>query len=98
MTMLIRASLLALAMGAGLTDLNGHPVMDLAPAGARALSSSSLPRIALFPTDTYPTFSVWQSSSDRWAYGYGLCIPIQEMMRRLFVPTISSLQLRLTPP
>jgi thiol-disulfide isomerase/thioredoxin len=40
MTMLIRASLLALAMGAGLTgatDLNGHPVMDLAPAGARAV-------------------------------------------------------------
>ncbi len=38
--MLIRASLLALAMGAGLTgatDLNGHPVMDLAPAGARAV-------------------------------------------------------------
>src|ERR1700691_394104 len=40
MTMLIRASLLALAMGAGLTgatDLNGHPVTDLAPAGARAV-------------------------------------------------------------
>ena len=40
MTMLIRASLLALAMGAGLTgatDLNGHPVIDLAPAGARAV-------------------------------------------------------------
>jgi AhpC/TSA family len=42
MTMLIRASLLVLAMGAGLTgpfaiDLNGHPVTDLAPAGARAV-------------------------------------------------------------
>ncbi len=42
MTMLIRASLLALAMSAGLaaplaTDLNGHPITDLAPAGARAV-------------------------------------------------------------
>jgi len=42
MTLLIRASLLALAMGAGLTgplaiDVNGHPVTDLAPPGARAV-------------------------------------------------------------
>jgi len=42
MTVLIRASLLALAMNAGLTgtlavDLNGHPVDKLAPAGARAV-------------------------------------------------------------
>jgi hypothetical protein len=40
MTMLIRASLLALAMGAGLTgaiDLNGRPLAELAPAGARAV-------------------------------------------------------------
>ncbi len=42
MTVLIRASLLALAMSAGLTgtlavDLNGHPVEQLAPAGARAV-------------------------------------------------------------
>ena len=42
MTTLIRASLLALAMGAALTgplavDLNGRPITDLAPAGARAV-------------------------------------------------------------
>jgi hypothetical protein len=42
MTMLIRTSLLALAMGAALTeplavDLNGRPIADLAPAGARAV-------------------------------------------------------------
>jgi hypothetical protein len=42
MTMLIRVSLLALAMGAGLTgplaiDVNGHPVTDLAPPGTRAV-------------------------------------------------------------
>lgn len=41
MTMLFRGSLLALAMGAGLTgplanDLDGHPITVLAPAGARA--------------------------------------------------------------
>src|ERR1700677_3797335 len=40
--MLIRASLLALAVGASLTgplaiDVNGHPVTDLAPPGARAV-------------------------------------------------------------
>jgi hypothetical protein len=38
----IRASLLALSIGAGLTgpvgvDLDGHPVIELAPAGARAV-------------------------------------------------------------
>jgi thiol-disulfide isomerase/thioredoxin len=42
MTVLIRASLLALAMSASLTgtlavDLNGHPVEQLAPPGARAV-------------------------------------------------------------
>jgi hypothetical protein len=42
MTMLIRASLLALAMATGLTgplaiDVEGHPVTDLAPPGARAV-------------------------------------------------------------
>jgi hypothetical protein len=42
MTMLIRVSLLALAMGAGLTgplaiDVNGRPVTDLAPPGTRAV-------------------------------------------------------------
>jgi AhpC/TSA family len=42
MTVLIRSSLLVLAMGVGFTgplaiDLNGHPVTALAPAGARAV-------------------------------------------------------------
>lgn len=42
MTMLMRALLLALATSASLagplaTDLNGHPITDLAPAGARAV-------------------------------------------------------------
>jgi hypothetical protein len=42
MTMLIRASLLALTMSAGLTgplaiDLDGRPITDLAPAGTRAV-------------------------------------------------------------
>jgi hypothetical protein len=41
-TMLIRASLLALAVVAGLTgplaiDVDGHPVTDLAPSGVRAV-------------------------------------------------------------
>jgi hypothetical protein len=42
MIMLVRASLLALAMGAGLVgplaiDLDGRPINDLSPAGARAV-------------------------------------------------------------
>ena len=42
MTMLVRASLLALALAAGLTgplaiDLDGRPLTDLSPAGARAV-------------------------------------------------------------
>ena len=86
MTMLIRASLLALAMGAGLTgplaiDVDGHTVTDLAAPGPGCGPLLCRVDCPYFQPVT-PDVQRLQSSLRRSASAYRLSIATLETMRK----------------